>query len=211
MNFRDRLGDKKFDVITIADVLEHLKKPERVLQLVKEHLDKEGYIVASIPNAVHAAMILDMAKGRFDYNPYGLLDDTHIRFFTLKSICQIFELSGLRITGIERIVRAVEDTEFNRHPLSPAETQVIEFIKLNNPEFETYQFIVTANIGTLSPVSHAELIQLDDNKELRLEIASLESRIRTLNSRVQWITSRPAYKFAESIKSGFKKFVSRRA
>ena len=196
MDLASQLGDSKFDVIIIADVLEHLHDPLKVILKLRDHLRAEGYVVASIPNVVHAALILQMAHGRFDYRPYGLLDDTHVRFFTLKTIYRLFEESGLAILGVDRAVRAVESTEFSMHILSPDESSALDFIRSNNPEWQTYQFIVKAAVlATEAKLqTHGQLEALDLLKDAELTRGVLTPRVRKLEGQIAWVESRPLYR-----------------
>ena len=75
----------EFDYIIFADVLEHLYHPGKVLERIRNFLKEDGSILISIPNIAHNAIILGLMKGEFNYGPVGLLDDTHIRFFTKKT------------------------------------------------------------------------------------------------------------------------------
>ena len=86
LDLTQALGDKRFDVITFADVLEHLYTPVEALKKVRTFLNADGYLIASIPNIAHAAICWEIAHGRFDYRKYGLLDNTHIRFFTKRNV-----------------------------------------------------------------------------------------------------------------------------
>lgn len=196
------LGDRRFDVITIADVLEHLRVPSRVLCRLSPFLDDGGYIVASIPNVVHAGLILDMANGRFDYRPYGLLDDTHLRFFTLKSVHQLFADCQLEIVDIDRVIRTVESSEFFHRPMSAGEAEVYRYVQAHNKECQTYQFIVKARPdlreGAESAV--ARLDQADREHRLELENTELRKQVATLGSRLKWVESRPLYKILSRIR-----------
>ncbi|MFN3750045.1 MAG: class I SAM-dependent methyltransferase [Thiobacillus sp.] len=201
------LGNQRYDVVTIADVLEHLRQPARVLVQLKRYLNEDGFIVASIPNVVHAGLILEMANGRFDYRPYGLLDDTHLRFFTLKTVYELFENCGLEIIELDRVIRPIEKSEFYTHPLSPSEGLLLDHIREHNSEWQTYQFIVKAIPAARKyPVSmHANLVALDNLQNLQLENQSLIHQVRSLQGRIAWIESRPAYKFYSVLKRIFKK------
>jgi 2-polyprenyl-3-methyl-5-hydroxy-6-metoxy-1,4-benzoquinol methylase len=98
------LPDAYFDCIVFNDVLEHLYYPWDVLQKVKKLLRKNGYIVASIPNIRHYVQIKELIqKGEWEYGEQGLMDRTHIRFFTLNSIRKMFEESGYVVQKIEGI------------------------------------------------------------------------------------------------------------
>lgn len=84
-----------FDLLVAGDVLEHLVNPWAVLKRAREFLSPTGRLVASIPNArnlqVSAELLLN---GRFTYDERGLLDVTHLRFFTFEEIRAMFEQTG---------------------------------------------------------------------------------------------------------------------
>lgn len=192
LDFDEALGTEQFEVVTIADVLEHLRRPQHVLTEIRRFLQSDGIVVASIPNVVHAGLILDMAKGQFDYRPYGLLDDTHIRFFTLKSIASLFEACGLEIVQVDRALKPVENTEFLcDRPLSPSELSVLEFIREHNPEHQTYQFVISAKFRRLEGVRRQEIELGDRVKELELGRTAYLARIRKLESQIAWMEKRP--------------------
>ena len=83
--------DAFFDYIIMGDVLEHLVNPEDTLAYLKKFLKKKGYVLTSIPNIQHFTVILPLLFGEFEYVNSGVLDRTHLRFFTLKSILNMFE------------------------------------------------------------------------------------------------------------------------
>ncbi len=90
----------QFDVIILADVLEHLDDPRALLMQAKKFLAPHGRLLVSLPNAVHWSMRLQVAMGRFDYTNRGILDRTHLRFFTRASATRLFEDVQLKV--IER-------------------------------------------------------------------------------------------------------------
>lgn len=90
-NWQKEFKNIKFDYIIFADVLEHLYYPEKVLKSVKEFLSNNGSVLLSIPNISHNAIVLGLLKNEFNYSSTGLLDDTHIRFFTKKTFDKIIE------------------------------------------------------------------------------------------------------------------------
>ena len=112
----DIVGEQKFDVAVFGDVLEHLKDPWRVLKAAAGVLSPEGYVVASIPNVAHGAVRLALLAGHFDYEELGLLDNTHLRFFTHDSLGHLFESSGYCIESEDRTTLPV----FGDSPLTPA-------------------------------------------------------------------------------------------
>ena len=150
------LGEESFDVIVFGDVLEHLKDPQRVLEHLKTFLREEGYIVASIPNVAHGSVRLALLQGRFRYRELGLLDDTHLRFFTRESVEQLFRDSGFSIGELERTRRDVFDTEVevDRELVAKETLSLLE----GDPEARTYQFVLTAHpsgeAGTVAKLSN---------------------------------------------------------
>lgn len=88
---------EKFDVIVFGDVLEHLIDPQHVLVQFKKMLSENGYIVASIPNVANIRMRLKLLAGQWNYESSGILDNMHLRFFTFKTMLELFEASGLRV------------------------------------------------------------------------------------------------------------------
>lgn len=103
-DIEERVNGMKFDVISFGDVLEHLKDPWQVLRDVRSLLKPSGYVVASIPNIAHGAIRLDLLKGNFNYSDSGLLDKTHLRFFTRKTVYELFAKSGYSVESIDTTI-----------------------------------------------------------------------------------------------------------
>lgn len=91
---------KKYDYIICADVLEHLVNPDVVLRFLKTKLKKGGVVLISIPNIACWNMRLDLLRGRFDYQESGLLDKTHLRFYTYNIFLKLVENCGYKIEKI---------------------------------------------------------------------------------------------------------------
>ncbi len=87
----------RFDVIVFADVLEHLSDPKSVLDIAKKFLNPDGHILASVPNVAHWTVRINLLRGRFDYKPTGIMDATHLRWFTLSNFRQLFVKSGYQV------------------------------------------------------------------------------------------------------------------
>lgn len=85
---------KFFDYILLADVLEHLQDPWSVLTLCKQYLKPHGKLLMSIPNVMHFSVLKKMLQGFWTYEPAGILDKTHLRFFTLNEIDKTFKELG---------------------------------------------------------------------------------------------------------------------
>jgi SAM-dependent methyltransferase len=89
-----------FDVIVFSDVLEHLSAPADLIEMAATALAPGGFIMASVPNVAHWTVRLKLLFGRFDYTSSGIMDATHLRWFTRKTITSLFESQGLRVTAL---------------------------------------------------------------------------------------------------------------
>ncbi|MBX2845805.1 MAG: class I SAM-dependent methyltransferase [Saprospiraceae bacterium] len=93
-----KVPDNHFDVIYCNDVLEHLTDPYTVLEVLKSKLTKDGVVISSIPNLrYHRALFPLLVKKDFQYEEYGVMDKTHFRFFTGKSIRRMYEELGYEV------------------------------------------------------------------------------------------------------------------
>jgi 2-polyprenyl-3-methyl-5-hydroxy-6-metoxy-1,4-benzoquinol methylase len=95
----DRLA-AQYTVVLMADVLEHLRAPEVVLQMVRRRLAPGGEALVSLPNIAHWRMRLSLLFGRFEYSDTELLDRTHLRFYTLKTGKRLFEDAGFKVAKV---------------------------------------------------------------------------------------------------------------
>lgn len=108
-----RLPKRGFDAVVFNDVLEHLAEPERALEQAKTLLTPRGVVVASIPNVRHFSVLKTYLWDRdWRYASFGVLDRTHLRFFTRKSIRRMFEETGYDVSRMKGI-------NPNRNPLGP--------------------------------------------------------------------------------------------
>lgn len=135
------LGYKEgfFDYIIFADVLEHLYNPLRSLKKIKKYLKKDGYIIASIPNVLNYTVILDLLRGNWTYSDAGILDRTHLRFFTLKEVVKLF---GEAEYINENILYTKVEIDEESNKLITRLSNIHGFAK--KEEFEAYQYIVKA-------------------------------------------------------------------
>jgi len=96
-----------FDCIIYGDVLEHLIEPLTVLKKHREYLNDDGYVIASIPNVRYYKLITRLVfGGTWDYMSKGILDKSHLRFFTLVNIRELFIKAGYDIVKIRRNIVA---------------------------------------------------------------------------------------------------------
>lgn len=115
------IPDSYFDCIILFDILEHLLDPFSLLCTLKTKLTKKGVIIASIPNVRYYRTLFDLVvHGNWDYKDHGILDKTHLRFFTYKSIIKMFNFLDFQIMLIEGI-----------HPTSSRTFKVLNAFLLN--------------------------------------------------------------------------------
>ena len=99
-----QLEGQRFDAVVMNDVLEHLADPQQLLKAVPGLLAEGGCLVASIPNVRYFFNVLGMAwHGSWEYTDEGILDRTHLRFFTRSSICLLLKECGFRVETMRGI------------------------------------------------------------------------------------------------------------
>lgn len=100
-----------FDYIILGDVIEHLINPWEFLKRLYKYLKPMGNIIASIPNVNHITVVRDIINGRFPYTTAGLLDVTHLRFFTIEEIKKLFASTGYDVNDVRNTVIPVSDSD----------------------------------------------------------------------------------------------------
>jgi methionine biosynthesis protein MetW len=105
-----------FDVVVFADVLEHVADPGNFLQLAHCALLPGGRVIASVPNVAHWSVRLDLLRGRFDYQPAGIRDATHLRWFTAKTVRFLFESNALQVISLQHTAGVTLPDYENRRP-----------------------------------------------------------------------------------------------
>lgn len=133
-----------FDCVILADIIEHLKDPWNLLKNTSSILSDNGLVIACIPNIRHYTTIINLVlKGYWPYRERGIHDRTHLRFFTLRNIKELFQSSGINITKIERKYRLFERPHYyNKY------ARFLAFPVLR--EFLTFQYVIVAQKGTSS-------------------------------------------------------------
>ena len=91
------LQDEKFDAVVLADVLEHVPRPEQLLEQLHDFVGPNGRLFVSVPNFGHWYARVRVASGRFDYDRRGVLDRGHLRFFTRRSFERLLLRTGWHI------------------------------------------------------------------------------------------------------------------
>lgn len=96
-----RVDPQPFDVAVFGDVLEHTREPATILKETRELLKPGGKIVVSLPNVANLRVRLALLRGEFEYRDSGILDRTHLRFFTFRSARALLEGCGYRIVEVQ--------------------------------------------------------------------------------------------------------------
>ena len=134
---------QQYDYIVCADVLEHLRNPGHVADQLPDLLKPDGRILLSIPNVAHAGLIADLLAGEFRYGPEGLLDETHVRFFTRKSLLEFLQQHHLRALSIDTVNVDIRASEFRARHVDALPPKLYRYLRAQ-PDALTYQFIVEA-------------------------------------------------------------------
>jgi len=168
----DALGDETFDVVLCGDVLEHLVDPVGVLRRAVGRLRPDGIVIVSLPNVAHVDVRLNLLQGRFPYTELGLLDRTHLRFYTAASARELLEQAGLTVVRTERTRAPLYATEqaatIDRSAVGDALLQQV----LADPDAETYQFVMVG-------VRHGAGALVED---VAVRCAALEAEVAHLRS-----------------------------
>jgi SAM-dependent methyltransferase len=96
---------KSFDLILALDVLEHLTDPWDAVARLHAFLKPGGSLIASIPNVGHYEVLVPLLGGKFEYTVDGILDRTHLRFFTEPSAAALMESSGLQVSQTDYVYK----------------------------------------------------------------------------------------------------------
>ena len=92
-------GKSNFDIVLFGDVIEHTREPLKILKEAIALLAPNGQAIVSLPNIANLRIRLGLLRGKFDYADSGILDRTHIRFFTLKSARELVRDAGYQIVS----------------------------------------------------------------------------------------------------------------
>jgi 2-polyprenyl-3-methyl-5-hydroxy-6-metoxy-1,4-benzoquinol methylase len=97
LDWINELSGKSFDVVLMADVLEHLSDPQKLLIQIQRVLGPGASVVICLPNVLHWVTRMKMLIGRYDYENGGTLDHTHLRFYTVRTARELIESAGYRV------------------------------------------------------------------------------------------------------------------
>jgi len=128
-----------YDYVVLADVIEHIPDPGKFLGELVGNLNKATRVIISIPNVAFGGVRLALLNGSFDYVDSGLLESTHLRFFTLDSARRLFEHVNLHTKRICFLQRSFYRMEFARKLLKASPGTILKLA--NNPNARAYQYL----------------------------------------------------------------------
>jgi 2-polyprenyl-3-methyl-5-hydroxy-6-metoxy-1,4-benzoquinol methylase len=165
-----------YDCIVMADVIEHLVHPEQLFEDVKKLLKPDGILLFSIPNITHLSAGLELVLGKFAYQNSGLLDATHVRFYSRSGFIEKLESCGIYVEDVDTVKRDVDKAEFQGYKSFPKEW--IRDIVRDREDALTYQWIMSAR-----------LFKTTLRKSTNPAVAAVDSAYLSLNSRLYWRTA----------------------
>lgn len=147
----EQLPRGEVDCLVYGDVLEHLVDPWRVLREQLSWLKPGGQVLACIPNVQHMSVLVGLLRGQFRYQDEGLLDRTHLRFFTLEGVRELFSSAGLVLYDVQPRMSAGPSHDKLRELLAP----VLAAIGVDAAQFArqtaSIQYVARALHGAPAP------------------------------------------------------------
>lgn len=136
------LHEYRFDLIFLADVLEHTKDPEKVLLEILKLSTSDASVIISLPNVQHWTAVFNLLVGTWPQRDRGLFDKTHLRWFTLSSIQSLANACGLKVDQIRRNMRITDFPGARINRLA----RFTNFLPVRS--FFTYQYVVRLKLAT---------------------------------------------------------------
>ncbi len=177
LDLDEELAAERFDAIVAADVLEHLRDPLKVLGNLKKFLKPDGSFVISFPNVAHGSVRLSLLSGRFDYQDIGLLDSTHLRFFTRQSFEELLDEAELGLAVLHRHELNLDASEVP-FDIDAVPADLRERLE-NDPDARTYQYVVKA-----VPMARPGLREIQARMRELAELREVSGEVDVLNGRI---------------------------
>jgi methionine biosynthesis protein MetW len=191
----DALGSERFDAVILADVVEHVRDPLGTLRRIVERvLAPGGRVVLSVPNVAHASVRLSLLVGDFDRTDRGILDRTHLHFFTRRSLHALLAEAGLAVGEASDVVIDVPETvvaSVLARAEIPAEPALVASLT-GSADARAYQFVIAATpvpagaaVPAPPPATAGDVPRVVDRllRAQASKIRRLEERIRLLEGK----------------------------
>ena len=181
------LRGRTFDVIVAGDVLEHTKRPELVLAQLHPLLAPGGYVVVSLPHLAHGDVRLALLSGQFPYSDHGLLDKTHLKFFTRSTILELFNSTGYKVDELYGTTAPLGTTEL-KIDLTRFSSEILRAVH-ESPDSDVYQFVVKATaVETPNQALLEELVPVNHDTsrtELLAELSALNNILQATRNELK--------------------------
>lgn len=182
----ETFGEHSFDVVVYDDMFEGLRDPRGSLQQARRVLRPGGSLVASVHNVSHGDVRLALLAGHWDYAQSGLLDESHLRFYTHDTIRRLLQSSGFAVVDTRRIERPMFATELGMS----ADDHPAELVAalLTSPDSQTYRFVQRAvpddADGTMVMLSARAHEAAAEAAALRRRVDELERQLASTQDRL---------------------------
>lgn len=151
-------SDRRFDVICFGDVLEHLYDPKDALERSIKQLAPDGHIICSVPNIGHGCIRGSLLEGEWNYSDLGILDRTHIRFFTKKTLLKLLQSVSLNVEKIQSVrLPILQAGDMCGIELKKETLSKILAIR-NDATVDDFQYVVSAKPGKTDAQLPAEVL-----------------------------------------------------
>ncbi|HZV22427.1 MAG TPA: class I SAM-dependent methyltransferase [Luteimonas sp.] len=186
-DFLDGAQGRRFDALLFGDVLEHLADPAATLRRCVQMLAPGGRIGISLPCATHGSIRAMLLGGRWDYGDYGLLDRTHLRFFSREGAMELLAAAGLQAERVVAVLQPIDVVvrEYGM-PVRPEAIAAVEALA-DDEDLMTFQFVIRA---VLAPDPDDDAGLLARNRAVRVEKAIDLPRIPGQRSLLQRLRTR---------------------
>lgn len=145
--FYAEIAAKNYDVIILADVVEHIPDPFSMLKNLLDNLNPHTKLLISIPNVSFGGVRIALLNGKFTYTDSGLLEKTHLRFFTRRTADQMFERLQLITEKTWSLERSFYRTEFSRADLSTSFLNILRLCLISDARAYQYLYLVSKRKG----------------------------------------------------------------
>lgn len=191
----EQLSKKSYDIIFLGDVIEHVYSAVDVLQKLKALLKPSGKIIISTPNIAHLTIRLELLSGGFAYEKTGILDETHLKYFTLDSLKETVSQAGFNIVETDYSLNDIHpDTithQLEKVGLKPTKNF---WKKIDSPEARAYQWRLVLEESTSKAKKHKSTPRhkpMEDNYWFVGQVKSLNKENAILSAKIaekdQWI------------------------
>jgi 2-polyprenyl-3-methyl-5-hydroxy-6-metoxy-1,4-benzoquinol methylase len=171
-SLRAIVGERSLSAVLAVDVLEHLVEPDRVLNALRDLPDDDGAwsLIVSIPNVTHVDIASKLLLGRWDLTEFGLLDDTHLRFFSERLLSELFRATGWREADAADAQSPASDQLFPVdsplvRPGAPAHELLRHLSAQSHPHWATYQFVRRFSPADVPDSGHRWAVERESDEE----------------------------------------------